>query len=116
MSATTPEGKVKAKIDAILKPYVRRKVMAYNKTAGSMFGTNGWPDYDGVLLGLFWSIEAKHYPKKPTDIQQPRIDAIKEAKGIAIVIDEKNLEKLDTFFQKLEQRGLAYQEFLSAHS
>jgi hypothetical protein len=115
VSANTPEGKVKTKIDGILKPYVRRGVLAYEKTAGSMYGKNGWPDYSGCMLGLFWAIEAKAGKKAPTDIQEVRIGDIRKAKGIVLIVNEKNVDRLDDFFQRLEQRALKIMELLHAH-
>jgi len=117
MAATTPEAKVKKKIDAVLKPYVQRGVMAYNKTAGSMFGSNGWPDYIGTLHGLFWAIEAKAgTKKKPSDLQAARIKDIRTAGGFAVVVNMANVDRLDAFFQKLEARALRIKALLNASS
>jgi hypothetical protein len=102
VSANTPENAVKKKIDAALKPFKKRKVLTYNKTAGSMFGSNGWPDYAGCFYGFFWAIEAKHCPKRPTDIQQLRLDEIKDAGGVTLVINETNVGKLTEFFTRWE--------------
>jgi hypothetical protein len=121
-SNMTPEAKVKKKIDAILAPYVKRGVMAYNKTAGSMYGANGWPDYDGALCGLFWAIEAKAIPTgkttpgKLTAMQIARMGAIKKASGYPMVIHELNIDKLDLALQRIERVGVQLQAIIRAHS
>ena len=120
MSATTPEGKVKAKIDAILKPYKASGRLWYTKTAGSMFGKNGVPDYVCHLLAVrmpprsqeenefpsyartFFTIEAKAGKGKASDLQEAQMKDIRAAGGVTLVINETNLQEL--------------QEFLSAHS
>jgi len=102
MSATTPEGKVKAKIDAILKPYKASGRLWYTKTAGSMFGKNGVPDYIGCCMTywkerLFFAIEAKAGKGKPSDLQEACMRDIEKAGGICLVINETNLQELQDF-------------------
>lgn len=114
MSATTPEGKVKAKIDAILKPYKTSGRLWYTKTAGSMFGKNGVPDYVCSLLvprstdymiyepknpneTVFFTIEAKAGKGKPSDLQDACMREIERAGGICLVINEKNLDVLEAW-------------------
>lgn len=109
MSANTPEGQVKKKIDAILKPYKTEGLLWYTKTAGSMFGTNGVPDYvchmrsrapyAGVVRKLFFTIEAKAGKGKPTDLQLVQMAAITEAGGMCLVINEDNLHELPEFLR-----------------
>ena len=113
MSATTPEAKVKAKIDAILKPYKSSGRLWYTKTAGSMFGKNGVPDYvcclrsshlnsRGGFEHRFFTIEAKAGKGKASDLQEAQMKDIRAAGGVTLVINETNLQEL--------------QDFLSAHS
>ena len=115
MSATTPEGKVKAKIDAILKPYKASGRLWYTKTAGSMFGKNGVPDYvccirtmqpivttEGFwspIVGLAFTIEAKAGAGKPSALQEAQMAAIKKAGGITLIINEKNLDVLEAWLR-----------------
>ena len=107
MSATTPEGKVKAKIDAILKPYKASGRLWYFKPSASQYGRAGVPDYVcNLLIGkytsLFFTIEAKAGKGKPSDLQNAQMEAIEKSGGICLVINETNLQEL--------------QDFLSAHS
>jgi hypothetical protein len=115
VSANTPEGKVKKKIDAILKPYKADGRLWYTKTAGSMFGTNGVPDYVCNLQALyygdpheppsrdgrsnFFTIEAKAGKGEPTELQLAQMAAIEKSGGYALVINEKNLDVLEAFLR-----------------
>ncbi len=109
MSANTPEGKVKKKIDAILKPYKASGQLWYTKTAGSMFGTNGVPDYvcnlrdgpyvEGSYQSTFFTIEAKAGKGEPTALQEAQMEAIEKSGGFALVINEKNLDVLEAFLR-----------------
>jgi hypothetical protein len=117
MSANTPEGKVKAKIDAILKPYKTSGRLWYTKMAGSMFGKNGVPDYvcnlrldtfnageafsDSTELRthIFFTIEAKAGAGKPSDLQLGQMKDIERSGGICFVINEKNLDILEAWLR-----------------
>jgi hypothetical protein len=108
MSASTPEGKVKAKIDAILKPYKASGRLWYTKTAGSMFGTNGVPDYvcnlrdESAFIdpgSYFFTIESKAGKGKPSDLQTAQMEAIEKSGGICLVINEKNLDVLEAWLR-----------------
>ena len=116
MSASTPEGKVKAKIDAILKPYKASGRLWYTKTAGSMFGSNGVPDYVCCLLAprstdymiyepqnpnetVFFTIEAKAGSGKPSALQEGQMAMIQRAGGTTLVINEKNLDVLEAWLR-----------------
>lgn len=108
MSATTPEGKVKAKIDAILKPYKTSGRLWYTKTAGSMFGKNGVPDYvcnlrdESAIIdpgSYFFTIEAKAGKGEPSDLQIAQMKDIERSGGTALVINEKNLDVLEAWLR-----------------
>lgn len=93
--AMTPEGKVKAQIDKLLKAY---KVW-YFKPVSNGFGSMGIPDYICCMPnGHFLAIEAKADAKsKPTELQQARITQIKENNGTAMVIHAGNLDELHMY-------------------
>ena len=99
MTATTPETKVKAKIDAILKPYRQSGHLWYNKTAGSMFGTNGAPDYLGCYLGHMFAIEAKAGKGKTTALQDAQIECLRQAGATVFVINETNLHVIEAYLR-----------------
>jgi hypothetical protein len=115
MSASTPEGKVKAKIDVILKPYKASGQLWYFKPSASQFGRAGVPDYVCNLQALyygdpheppsrdgrsiFFTIEAKAGKGKPSDLQNAQMEAIEKSGGICLVINETNLSELEEFLR-----------------
>ena len=121
---STPEGKVKAAIDALLvkyKIYSASKAGAFPADAagwtfkpvqGSAFGVSGIPDYLGFYRGFGFAVEAKAPGKKPSGFQALQLAAIKASGGAVFVIDGD--ESLKAFEEWLdEQREAAdFQEFL----
>jgi hypothetical protein len=86
----TPEGKVKKRVKEILK-----EVGAYwTMPLGTGFSSSGVPDFLVCKDGLFYGIECKANGGKPTALQLKNLDDIRKAGGIALVIDETNVETL----------------------
>jgi Holliday junction resolvase len=88
--ADTPEVKVKKKVVAILKEL--RAYYFYPVTGG--YGGSGVPDIIGCLHGKFFGIECKSGRNRPTALQQKNLDAIKAMGGIALVINEDNIDSV----------------------
>ena len=88
--ATTPEGKVKARVKVILKELIAYYTMPV--TGG--FGTSGAPDFLVCLKGNFIGIECKAGKGKPTALQEKNLHDIAQAGGQALVINEDNVENL----------------------
>ena len=88
--ATTPEGKVKAKVKVILKELFAYYTMPV--TGG--FGTSGAPDFLVCLNGRFVGIECKAGKGKPTALQEKNLNDITRAGGEALVINEDNVGNL----------------------
>lgn len=86
----TPEAKVKAKVKKILN----EMGAYYAMPMGTGFGNSGVPDFLICIEGLFYAIECKANGNKPTALQLKHIDDIRKAGGIALVIDETNVENL----------------------
>ena len=83
--AATPEAKVKAKIDAMLKS--KGPMVWWFKPAAVAFGKAGIPDYIICVRGNFLSIEAKATSKnKPTALQDRQMEGIRAAEGGAYVV------------------------------
>ena len=90
--AQTPEGRVKAKVKKILDA-----LGAYHFPAATHgYGRSGVPDFVGCYKGKFFAIECKANGNKPTALQEREITKIREAWGVALVIDETNVETLTT--------------------
>jgi pantoate kinase len=91
--ATTPEAKVKAKIKAILKAHN----VYYAMPIGTGYGNSGVPDFLCCVNGKFVAIEAKAGKGTTTALQDKNLKAIDESGGVGIVINEKNVDKLDNW-------------------
>jgi hypothetical protein len=88
MMADTPEVKVKKKVVAVLKEL--RAYYFYPVTGG--YGGSGVPDIVGCYHGKFFGIECKAGKGKPTPLQQKNLDNIKAMGGIALVVNENNID------------------------
>jgi pantoate kinase len=89
MSAT-PEAKVKKQIRKMLD----EAGAYYAMPIGSGYGNSGVPDFLICSDGKFIAVEAKAGNNKPTALQEQHIAAIQTAGGIALVINENNLNTL----------------------
>ena len=87
----TPEGKVKAKAIRTLKAMDAYHCMPV--TGG--FGTSGVPDILICFRGRFVAIECKAGRGKVTALQQSNLDAIRRAGGVALVINELDVDFLE---------------------
>lgn len=88
--ASTPEVKVKRLIAAALKG---AGAYAVNYIGGN-YANNGTPDILACLDGRFIGIEAKAGRNKPTALQIRSLALIDAAYGLALVINESNLDYL----------------------
>jgi Holliday junction resolvase len=86
----TPEAKVKAEVKSILKELGAWHCMPM----GTGYGKSGVPDILCCLFGYFVAIETKAGDNKPTALQEREIKRIKEAGGIALVVNEENVGTL----------------------
>jgi Holliday junction resolvase len=84
--ATTPEGKVKAKVVKLLK----ERGVYYFFPATFGMGRSGVPDIVCCVRGRFLAIECKAGKNKPTALQEKELLAIHNAGGTALVINEDN--------------------------
>jgi Holliday junction resolvase len=103
--AGTPESKVK---DAIKKLLKDRGIYYYMPVSNGM-GRVGAPDIIACADGLFLGIECKAPGKRnnTTPNQRRELDWIRQANGIAIVVDDVQqvIEVLDDRLQKEEGAG-----------
>lgn len=89
--ADTPEAKVKKKIKKLLAEYN----VYYAMPIGSMFGNSGVPDFLCCVKGRFLAIEAKAGKGRTTALQEKQLANIREAGGLALVVNEDNLDELE---------------------
>ncbi len=86
----TPEAKVKKKVVQILKQH--GAYYFYPVTGG--YGRSGVPDIIACYKGRFIGIECKAGTNKPTALQQKNLTDIELADGIALVVNEENIEEV----------------------
>lgn len=85
--ALTPEGKVKARVRRVLDA----GGIYYFMPATGGYGRSGVPDIVGCCNKRFFAIECKAGKGKTTALQDNELRKIKEAGGIALVINEDNI-------------------------
>jgi hypothetical protein len=102
--ADTPEKKVKRKVVERLK--ARDAYYFYPVTGG--YGASGVPDIVACYRGVFLGIEVKFDMNKnpPTRLQEKHLHDIDEAGGIALVIDDNNVDYLDEVLNELDEEAL----------
>lgn len=86
--AATPEAKVKAAVTKTLKA----NSVWYFAPASNGMGRAGIPDIICCVSGRFLAIECKAGKGKTTALQDREIEAIRGAGGMAIVVNEANLD------------------------
>jgi pantoate kinase len=90
---STPEAKVKAKIKTILKD----RNIYFVMPMGTGYGNSGVPDFICCVNGCFLAIEAKAQSNKPTALQLKNLRLIREGEGLALVINETNIDELEAY-------------------
>ena len=92
----TPERKVKMKVGLTLK-----KLGAYHCTpVTGGFGNSGVPDLLVCYKGRFIGIECKAGKGKLTALQESNLKAIELSGGVALVINETNVEDLQQLIEE----------------
>jgi Holliday junction resolvase len=90
----TPEAKVKKKVVAVLKQH--DAYFFYPVTGG--YGRSGVPDVIACHDGRFIAIECKAGKNKPTPLQEKNLSDIQAAGGVALVINEDNIDLVKALF------------------
>jgi hypothetical protein len=92
----TRENIVKKKVKEVLKELGAYYVMPM--TGG--YGKSGAPDFIICWKGMFFGVECKAGSNTATELQLRNLQAIREAKGAAIVINENNVDKLSSWMKE----------------
>jgi hypothetical protein len=88
--ANTPEALVKKRIRKILE----ESKAYFAMPIGTGYGNSGVPDFLICNRGGFIAIEAKAGKGKTTALQESHLAKIRDAGGIALVINEENIHAL----------------------
>ena len=86
----TPEAKVKK----VVVNQLRNLGAYYFYPVTGGYGRSGVPDIVGCYQGKFFGIECKAGKNTPTRLQQINLDDIEKQKGIALVVNEKNMHSV----------------------
>jgi Holliday junction resolvase len=97
----TPEKKVKTKVVEILKGF--GAYYFYPVTGG--YGASGVPDIVGCYKKRFFAIECKAGKGKTTALQEKNIAQIIAQGGLAIVVNEDNIEDVRMLMEHLLRGG-----------
>jgi Holliday junction resolvase len=92
----TPERKVKSKVVATLK----RMGCYYCMPVTGGFGNSGVPDILVCYKGRFIGIECKAGKGRLTALQEHNLNAIELSGGVALVINENNVEDLQQLIEE----------------
>ena len=95
--ATTPEGRIKKKLDKMFK---EEGIWYYSPQAGP-FGAAGIPDRVAIVRGLFLGVECKSdRTKKPTRLQERAMASIEDAGGKCFVAcDDETIEMVREYIR-----------------
>ena len=88
--ASTPEVKVKKQIRKLLDELG----VYYAMPIGTGYGNSGVPDFLICASGKFIGVEAKAGKNKPTLLQEEHRRRIRSAGGVAMVVNEDNINEL----------------------
>lgn len=95
----TPEAKVKKKVVSAIKEagaYYFFPVM-------NGYGRVGIPDIIVCHRGYFVAIECKAGNNKPTELQLKEIEAIRQAGGVSLVVNEDNIEDVRKVLESMNE-------------
>ena len=108
--AAQPEVLVKKRVHAALAAAGAYKC----NYIGGMLATNGTPDILACHQGRFIGLEAKAGTNKPTALQIKALRDIERAGGLALVINETNLDYLKECLDDIQQARSNYRLFTTA--
>jgi len=95
--AMTPESRVKARVKKILDTYNAY----YFMPIGGPYSRPGIPDIVGCYNGVYFAIECKAGKGKTTALQDKELSLISKAGGIAIVVNENNLDDVVAMLERM---------------
>jgi hypothetical protein len=94
----TPEAKVKKKVVTQLKA----KDAYYFFPVMNGYGRAGIPDIVVCYRGQFIALECKAGSNKPTELQLKEIEAIRQAGGVSMVVNESNIEDVTKILESID--------------
>lgn len=102
--AQTPEKKVKDKVRKVLDELGAY----YFFPATHGYGRSGVPDIVGCYHGLFFGIECKAGRGTTTALQDLELRRIREGGGIALIVNENNVEEVKQTLEKYREQRTSH--------
>ena len=99
MGSTTPEGKVKEKVKAVLK----RRGVWYCMPRGQTYGRAGIPDFLCCHKGRFIAVETKAGRGRATPLQMTELKDLFRHQGIVLIVREDGMDELEHALDFAEQ-------------
>jgi len=101
-----------AKAPQVKEKWVKAQVTKYLKSIGayyffpvaSAYMSTGVPDIVACIQGRFVGIECKVGNNKPTVLQLKNLEAIKHNEGVAMVVNETNLDEMMEVLNAIRRR------------
>lgn len=100
--AATPEAKVKQQVKQVLDYY---GAYYFSPVTGG-FGKSGVPDIVACFKGYFIGIECKAGTNKPTALQDREMQRIRDAHGMAFVVNEDTVHKVDELLHMMQEENV----------
>jgi len=97
--SSTPEGKVKARVKAKLDYH---GIYHFMPATGG-YGNSGVPDIVCCAWGKFLAIECKAGNNRTTALQDRELKRISDAGGVALIINEQNIDDLEPFLRRIRK-------------
>lgn len=91
-----------ADVKAAVKDCLKAMHAWYFMPASNGYGRSGIPDIVGVLNGVPFAVELKFSKNKPTPAQKCELAAITRSGGVAMLINETNLDVLADIMSDVE--------------
>ena len=104
MGSTTPEGKVKEKVKAVLK----RRGVWYCMPRGQTYGRAGIPDFLCCHKGRFIAVETKAGRGRATPLQMKELKDLFRHQGIVLIVREDGMNELEYALDFAEQTSIPF--------
>lgn len=98
----TPTYRVESDVKKQVKKILDARGWFWWMPPANGYGVGGIADFNAVKNGTFLAIETKFGSNKPTALQIGFLNSIRAADGLAMVVNDKNIDWLDHFLESFE--------------
>lgn len=87
-----------------IKRVFERHQVWYTMPHQSGYSHAGVPDFLACVRGHFLAVEAKFGTRRPTALQSRELNRIRAAGGTAVVVNDRNIDQLESLVYTLSER------------